>query len=180
MPDYERMSEPIADTSASSMSAPAEAPSFELRFRPSVELISVVRHFVADFYLKVLPDEDMASRLALATHELLENAAKYSIDGEAVLQVELDSAAGTIFVRISNRAASAQIEALRRLFDEISAAEDAATFYAQLVRRSAARTSGSGGLGLARVWAESEMSMRLLIEGNRIQIHARGQIAAAG
>src|SRR5580704_12744913 len=102
------------------------APSFELTFRPSIDLITIVRRFVADFYLKVTQDEDAASRLAVATHELLENAAKYSIDGAAELEVRVDPDGGTVNVRMSNRAAPAQIQLLRARFDEIAAAPNAA------------------------------------------------------
>jgi hypothetical protein len=156
------------------------APSFELTFRPSVELISIVRRFVADFYLKVTMDDDAASRLALATHELLENAAKYSTDGAADLEVRVDPGKGTVNVRIRNRAAPARIQLLRACFDEIAAAPSAAKLYAEMLRRSAVLETGSGGLGLARVWAESEMTMRLVVEGDTVEIHAQGLIATAG
>ncbi len=48
----------------------------ELRFSPSPELIPVVRRFVSAFYERLLSQADAASRLALATHELLENTCK--------------------------------------------------------------------------------------------------------
>jgi hypothetical protein len=152
-------------------------PSFELTFRPSVDLISIVRTFVAEFYLKVT-NEDAASRLALATHELLENAAKYSTDGAASLQVSVDPQEGTVRVRTTNRADATQIQLLRACFDEIDSAASAAGLYADMLKRSAVRTTGSGGLGLARVWAESEMTMRLTVEGDTVAIHAQGSIAA--
>jgi hypothetical protein len=149
-----------------------------LLFRPSIELITVVRRFVADFYIQVVPDQDTASRLALTTHELLENAVKYSTDGEAALYVELDKAAGTVAVRTRNRATEAQIAQVRTTFAEISAAPDATVLYAALLRRSAL-ASGSGGLGLARIWAESDMVLELVITDDKVEIQARGTIAAA-
>jgi hypothetical protein len=157
-----------------------DTPSFDLKFRPSVELIALVRRFVEDFYQNVLDDDDMASRLALTTHELLENAAKYSDDGEARVQVELDRRSGTVVVRMSNRATAPRIDALRRFFEQISTATDATEFYAQTIRESAAQRSGSGGLGLARIWAESEMSVDLLVEADRVTIRAQGRTSTAG
>jgi two-component sensor histidine kinase len=144
-----------------------------------VDLITLVRRFVADFYLKVMNDEDAASRLALATHELLENAAKYSIDGAAALYVEVDTRSGRVDVRTTNRASPTQLALLRKCFDEIAAAPDAAERYAQTLRRTALLATGSGGLGLARIWAESEMTMRLVVDGDKVQIHAQGSIASA-
>ena len=151
------------------------APSFELRFRPSASLINVVRSFVEDFYMKVMDDRDVASRLALTTHELLENAAKYSTDGEAAIQVHV--LADTVHVRASNRAAPAQIDLLRKCFGEIGAAPDARDLYLRMLHRTAALASGSGGLGLARIWAESDMAIRLEVTGDQVAIHAEGPIA---
>jgi hypothetical protein len=154
-------------------------PSFELRFCPSTDLITTVRLFVESFYLKVMDDRDVASRLALTTHELLENAAKYSSDGEVRLHVQVDRESGTVEVRTANRAAPAPIQRLRACFDEIAAAPDAAVLYAEMLRRTAKLTTGSGGLGLARIWAESEMAIHLVVAGDQVEIHARGPIATS-
>src|SRR5579859_2848983 len=121
------------------------APSFELSFRPGAGLIPVVRGFVGEFYAKAVPDPDTAHRLALATHELLDNAAKYSLDGLAVLFIEVDLDRGAVSVRTANRASEAQIAALRQIFGEIAAATDASAFYAAAMRRTAVKKSGSGG-----------------------------------
>jgi hypothetical protein len=158
----------------------AAVPSFELVFRPSVQLISLVRRFVEDFYHGVLDDRVAASRLALATHELLENAAKYSTDGSASLYVEVDTKGGGVLVRTTNRANALQIERLTAAFAEIKAASDAAALYAQTIRRTALLEVGSGGLGLARILAEGDMVMELSVEDDRVQIGARGVITAAG
>jgi hypothetical protein len=154
---------------------PDASPSFDLRFRPSVTLITVVRRFVEEFYMKVTDDRDVASRLALTTHELLENAAKYSTDGEAAIQVV--AKANTVHVRASNRATPEQIDRLRKYFDEIGAAPDARDLYKRMVQRTASLSSGSGGIGLARIWAESEMAIRLEVTGDVVSIHAEGPIA---
>jgi hypothetical protein len=159
-----------------SLIPPKRAPSFELLFRPSVDLISVVRCFVADFYARVIDDPETANRLALATHELLENAAKYSSDGEAALFVEYDPDGDVVTVRTANRASDDRITLLERTFAEIASAPDAAALYIDAMRRTAQQKTGSGGLGLARIWAEGDMQLRLLVEGDRVEIHARGQL----
>ena len=180
MEEYGAMSHALGDGTEGGSGAPKSAPSFELTFRPSVELISVVRRFVMEFYQKVLQDQDASGRLALATHELLENAAKYSSDGEAMLCVTVDRASGTVLVRTTNRATPAQRDALRICFEEISAATDAEVLYAQMLRRSAVKKSGSGGLGLARIWAESDMALSLAVDGDTVEIQARGPITTGG
>ncbi len=160
--------------------ASQQSPSFELRFRPNVRLIALVRSFVSDFYAGVVADPDTASRLALATHELLENAVKYSVDGETDLHVEVDVKDGTVCVRARNRASSERIAALSAAFEEIDAAPDATTHYERLVRRTATSTSGSGGLGLARIWAECDLALRLRVAGDEIEIQARGRVITDG
>jgi len=159
-----------------SNSPPASAACFELKFNPSTALITVVRQFLENFYLKVLDDADVASRVALTTHELLENAAKYSADGDVRLYVAVDTQQGTAVVRTINHAAPSQIERVRVCFEEIENAPDVGKYYAEMLRRSANRTSGWGGLGLARIWAESNMSISLVVSGDEIEIHAHGPI----
>jgi hypothetical protein len=153
------------------------APAFDLVFSPSATLIGVVRRFVEEFYVTVLEDRDVASRLALTSHELLENAVKYSIDGKVALRVVVKD--GTVDVRTINRAAPPQIELLRKYFAEIEAAPDAGELYARMLQRTAALSSGSGGIGLARIWAESEMAVRLEVTGEQVAIHAQGPIVAS-
>jgi len=174
------MTVPSPHPSSGPTTGTTRVPSFELRFRPSVELITIVRRFVTDFYRNVMDDHEAAGRLALATHELLENAAKYSVDGTADLHVEVDTEARTVHVRTTNRTTPQQLALLRGCFDEIAAAPDASALYTQMLRRSAVRSTGSGGLGLARIWAESDMSVRLVVEGDQVQIHAQGSMPPTG
>jgi hypothetical protein len=122
----------------------------------------------------VVGDLDVSSRLALTTHELLENATKYSVDGAAHLFVQVDIPAGIVEVRVRNRSTAAQIQRVRGSFDEIAAASDSGTLYATMMRRTAVLESGSGGLGLARIWAESEMTIRLTVTGDQVEIQAVG------
>src|SRR5260370_19276427 len=97
-------------TARASLIPPKPVPSFELLFRPSVNLIHVVRCFVTDFYAKVVVEPDTVQRLALATHELLENAHKYSNDGDVALFVECDIESGAVSARTMNRASTARSE----------------------------------------------------------------------
>lgn len=62
---------------------------FELDFKPNVQLVSVVRRCVTELYQRFLDDPDGTSRVALATHELLENAVEYSRDGETTIRIEV-------------------------------------------------------------------------------------------
>lgn len=146
---------------------------FELHFRPNVELVSVVRRFVSDFYERILADADAVSRLALATHELLENAVKYSIDGATSLSISVSDgdAERTVAVKIWNRASPENIAVVERLLSGMQSSGDAFAYYQELMMKSVKSKDGSG-LGLARVHAEGEMSMSHTVEGDQITIHA--------
>ena len=149
---------------------------FELAFSPNVELVSTVREFVHTFYKRVLADEVLTSRMALATHEMLENAVKYAADGSSRLfvQVERQDPGGVIVaINTRNRANPAHLADLKKMFDELRAASDPMEYYQTLMRRSAKRTHGSG-LGLGRIRAEADMELEFqLIDGDIVSVWAR-------
>ncbi len=152
--------------------------SVELAFSPCIGLVSIVRRFVSEFYSDVLVDPDVTSRLAVATHELLENGARYSVDEQMIVRIGVKREALSMLISITtqNRSTEAHIAALRSGIDELIAAADPHAHYLALMRRTAKRTDGSG-LGLARVRAESEMSLSYQIRGNDVVLRAETRIA---
>jgi hypothetical protein len=148
---------------------------FELVFRPSVILTTVVRRFITDFYERVLADDDSTSRLALATQELLENAIKYGVAGDTVLSIDFDRITKVVRVRTSNRSDPDHIAILEQRFAEMRAAPDAFKFYQQLLRSTVHEKVGSG-LGLARIRCEGEMDVDLTVSGDLVGISAVAHI----
>ena len=151
----------------------------ELSFSPNISLISTVRRFVGDFYEKVLGDPDVTSRLVVATHELLENAVRYSLDGQSSIRIGVGRVADHIHVVIDtrNKTAKEHRDELVKLLDEMRASGDRGSFYQALMKRSAKRTEGSG-LGLGRIHAESEMDLTCELVDEVVRLRAEARFAS--
>lgn len=146
---------------------------FELKFTPNIRLVPIVRRFVSDFYGEVFEDPEIISRVALATHELMENAIRHNSGGEAHLMVELRDVAGAkhISVRIGNPAWPENIARVGELLDAMEQAPDVFQFYVQLMGQTARQPEGSG-LGLTRIRAEGEMQLSHTVQGQWVEITA--------
>jgi hypothetical protein len=158
--------------------------SFNMRIGPTQELVSVVRRFVKSLYEQLLRDRRTSAQLALVTHELLENAVKYTIDDETTLWVHLIPVAesltdATVMIRTRNRATPENIRSAERLIGTIRDAEDPYRFYQELILASAELPDISG-LGLARIRAETPMTIDVKVEGDEIEIVAQAQLRFGG
>jgi len=149
----------------------------ELKFCPNVELIHVVRRFVSNFYERLLADADATSRLALATHELLENAVKFASDGESTIRIGVTKERGLshVTIRTWNRSSAENIATIEKMVDEMSAAQDLFAYYQTVMRKNAKKREGSR-LGLARICAEAEMAIDCQIFQDEVCIMARTQV----
>jgi hypothetical protein len=151
----------------------------ELSFEKRPELVSIVRRFVSDFYDRTLADPDATSRVALATHELLENAVKYSRDGKAKVRIQVSGHGEKVRVRIRTKNLANPEDAVhvQRTIDEMTSM-DANLYYLNLMRKNADRTDGSG-LGLARIHAEAEMAMSVACKNGTITVCAETEVLLA-
>ena len=145
---------------------------FELHFKPDIASLGIVRRFVAGMYRRSLSDPEAASRIALATHELLENAARYAKGGEATIRIEVDleRRPRPITIMLRNRAEPANIAAIREILDGVAGAPSSSTFFQQRLVRSVETADRSGGIGLARICAECDMRLTSRVVGEDVSV----------
>jgi hypothetical protein len=150
----------------------AESPEVELTVQPTWTILPAVQTFVELTLRSFIEDRDLAYRLAMATHELFENAVKYAAPTQATLRVCVGRSAGKVaWVALTNESDPEHIEDLRRQFAEMAATNDPAQYYGEMMRRYSRRKDVSR-LGLARIEAEGLMRLSLSTEDGVVTIRA--------
>jgi two-component sensor histidine kinase len=155
----------------------------ELRLETDKADASLVRRFVAGHYECVLHDDDAAYRLGMAAHELIENAAKYATDQRARLRIERRREGDdeeSVALSIQNTTAPVHAARLAGTLQEMEACEDAGQYYRTLMRQSAKRRGPAGGLGLARIRAEGQMTITVAREGDEVCVRAELHVGKRG
>lgn len=149
-----------------------EKHSVDLSFQPRLESVSAVRRFLEVHYRRLVSNSALISRMAVTAHELLENAAKYSAGGESRLRVEVDpSVPNALSVSVESSADPRHLPDLKAIIAELSEAPDPFDVYLRCMMRAANRSEGSG-LGLARIFVEADMSLKLELSDACICIEA--------
>jgi len=146
---------------------------FQLDTTIALEDVKEVRKLVERIHLRLGSSRDDAARVAMAAHELLENAIKFSIDGTSHLRIEVSSdAIVTIITR--NRAAADHRADLAAIAAELAAATDPMMFYVGLMAKAPAK---QGGLGIGRIAAEGDMAIGFTFTDDVVEVHASSAIA---
>lgn len=156
----------------------SEGLSLELTLDTDPRIVSITRRFVEQAMEKLVDDADAVFRVAMAAHELLENAAKYARNRQACLALRLEpdrDGGRQAVLTMMNQTSDDHIERLRRNFEEMNSREDPYDYYFELMRRNAADVNVSG-LGLARIRAEGEMRLALDTIGSQVFIRATAHI----
>jgi two-component sensor histidine kinase len=156
---------------------------FELRLETDKADVSVVRRFVSGHYECVLADDDVAYRLGMAAHELIENAAKYASDHRAQLRIERMGEGDeeqSVALSIKNTTDAVHAQRLATQLEEMQACPDAGEYYRTLMRRAAKQRGRAGGLGLARIRAEGQMTVTFAREGADVCVRAELHLGKRG
>lgn len=149
---------------------------FHLEVSMSVHHMTAVRRFVAELTHSIVHDLELAARLALAAHELLENAVKYSANPAHLVTLRLAAQAQrSVRITVMNASSEELAAPLYELVQELNAAADRQAHYQCMIQRSMDRESGSG-LGLARISAEGEMNLSCELHRGILAVTAEARI----
>jgi hypothetical protein len=143
---------------------------------PAPELISPVRRFVAAALRSLLRDDDLAYRMELASHELLDNATKYGLPRLVHLRITREIWQGRTALKLTldNESDPSNIGRLERLVTAMVRATDPMGHYLELMKHDQQR--GTLALGLARVRAEGELDVDLSVQGGRVAVTVRAPL----
>jgi hypothetical protein len=152
----------------------------ELKFAPSMELVTIVRRFVSSFFEVTLKSAELNAKVAVTVHELLENAVKFSRFGDAFIRVQVGDGivSNDVVIETLNAAESEEIELLEELFEELRTAKTPMDFY--LARMERSLDAPRSHLGLARVAVEAEMKLEYGLENDQVRIRASRPLATSG
>jgi len=145
-----------------------------LRMSPSWMFIDDLRRFVESFCAASCPGADREEQLALAAHELVQNAIAYASSPGLELKLQLDREAARVRVSVTNAADAEQAARLRARVAELAGEADPLAAYLAAMHRA---PEARGGLGLPRVRFEAALELRVEAEAGRVTVHAEGPLA---
>ncbi len=145
-----------------------------LRMDPSWVFVDDIRRFVESFCAAACPGAEREEQLALAAHELVQNAIAYASEPGVDLRLSVDHEAKRVRVSVSNVVRPEQAEMLRERLAAIAAHPDPLSAYVAAMREN---PGGRGGLGLPRVRFEAALDLELTEEDDRVTVHAHGLLA---
>jgi hypothetical protein len=156
--------------------------SLEVSIVPDAAAIAMTQRVVDDMARCISRDQDVGWRLAMATHELLDNARKYGREEVASFRFEIvaTDAGHVANMHVRSHGTSGHIAALQGTMKGIDQAADAWSFYLDALQRCADSDDDRSGLGLARICAEGEMRLFISVEeGEYVSVGAELRFEAA-
>jgi hypothetical protein len=154
--------------------APSAAVLF-LRMQPSWVVVDDIRHFVETFCASACPAAEREEQLALATHELIQNAIANAATPDIELKLEVDKVAERVSLEVSNSARDDQIEVLRERLRRMQSFPNPLDGYVAAMRED---PNSRGGIGLARIRFEAALDLALEVDGEKVTIRAAGPLMA--
>ena len=164
-------------TPAEDRGHPAAPIQLFIRMNPPWVFIDEIRRFVESFCSCAVLGADREAQVALAVHELMQNAVPHARGQEVELDLEVDPRADRVRVRVTNDCAQEEYEALSARVAAMYAEPDALRDYLRTMKEQP--STARGGLGLARVRFEAQMDIRVRRpSADRITVEADGPLRA--
>jgi anti-sigma regulatory factor (Ser/Thr protein kinase) len=148
-----------------------------IRMNPPWVFIDEIRRFVESFCSCAQLGPDREAQIALAVHELMQNAVPHARGQEVELDLEVDPRVGRVTVRVTNECPEEEFAALHARVAAMYREPDALRDYLRTMKEQP--TTARGGLGLARVRFEAQMDIRVRRpSADRITVEAEGPLRA--
>jgi anti-sigma regulatory factor (Ser/Thr protein kinase) len=149
-----------------------------IRMNPPWMFIDEIRRFVESFCACASLGPDREAQVALAVHELMQNAVPFARGGEVELDLEVDPRADRVLIRVVNTCPDEEFRTLCARIDAMYREPDALAHY--LVTMKAQPATARGGLGLARVRFEAQLDIHARRHSpGRVVVEAEGPLRPA-
>ena len=148
-----------------------------IRMNPPWVFIDEIRRFVESFCACARLGPDREAQIALAVHELMQNAVPHARGADVELDLEVDARADKVTARVTNDCPEEEFLALRERVEAMYREKDALRDYLRTMKEQP--STARGGLGLARVRFEAQMDIRVRRStAERVTVEAEGPIRA--
>jgi len=147
-----------------------------LRMKPPWVFVDEIRRFVESFCACACPGQSREAQVALAVHELMQNAIPQASGEDVDLTLQVDPKADRIEVAVTNPCSDEAFAELQARVARINAEPDALRSYLRAMEESP--IAARGGLGLARIRFEAQLELAVIREGSRVTVLARGPLNA--
>lgn len=144
-----------------------------LKMQPDWQLIDEVRRFVERFCAAACEGTDREAQLALAAHELVQNAISNASEPGVELQLQVDPSQARVSIAVTNRCQVEQVAELAERIRRAHAEPDPLAAYLSAMR---AAPGARGGLGLARIRFEADLDLSVEQRGDRVTVIAAGPL----
>jgi len=130
----------------------------DVAFSKDWDTIQLAMEFFTDYTNNRVENCDETHKVGTAVSELLENAVKYAVKDGIRIMLDKKANGNTIQLKVLNYANKKHAKRLIARIKEINIS-DSLTFYLERMRESVKNKEESAGLGLARVYHETEAKL---------------------
>src|SRR5512133_544349 len=145
-----------------------------MRMKPPWVFIDEIRRFVESFCACACTGANRESQLALAVHELMQNAVPHSHDEQVDLVLQVQAETDHVEVSVTNCCTDSEYKAIHDRIAKMNSEPDALRHYVTAMKESPANVRG--GLGLARVRFEAQLELSVSRSPGHVTVHATGPL----